>query len=157
MDSALLRSFVTAEPASSPTRAAEPVPPVPGMPAKAVSRIYPAVPQEVDDDNNNNKLAIELEQVRQTPKRKGGGASVSTTTITTAWTAADALHTPDLEMSRPGTPGGSPADDARGGGVEVVQSVWDPYMNRFRFLSACLMFFGTGMNDSATGALISYM
>lgn len=38
-----------------------------------------------------------------------------------------------------------------------MQGVWDPYMNRFRLLSICLMNFGNGLNDSAPGALIPYM
>ena len=36
-----------------------------------------------------------------------------------------------------------------------IQTVWDPYGNRFRVLAACLTCFGNGMNDSAPGALIA--
>ena len=53
----------------------------------------------------------------------------------------------ELEMSRPPTP------DA----VEVVPSVWEPYMNRYRMISICLMNLGGAMNDGAAGALIPYM
>jgi hypothetical protein len=35
------------------------------------------------------------------------------------------------------------------------QTIWKPYMNRFRVLGCCLTGFANGMNDSAPGALIS--
>jgi hypothetical protein len=38
-----------------------------------------------------------------------------------------------------------------------MQSVWEPYMNRFRLLAMCLILFGNGLNDSAPGPLIPYM
>ncbi|CRK24205.1 hypothetical protein BN1708_013875 [Verticillium longisporum] len=41
--------------------------------------------------------------------------------------------------------------------AEPLQSMWDPYMNRWRLLTACLMNLGNGLNDSAPGALIPYM
>ena len=63
----------------------------------------------------------------------------------------------DLEASRPATPTPTGSDHGDGEAVEAVQSVWDPHMNRYRFLSACLMNFGNGLNDSAVGALIPYM
>jgi hypothetical protein len=59
----------------------------------------------------------------------------------------------DLENSRPTTPVGG----REGDGTEIIQSTWNPYMNRFRVLSACLLNFGNGLNDSAPGALIPYM
>ncbi len=54
------------------------------------------------------------------------------------------------------TPPSSPRSD---GVVEVeaLQTVWQPYMNRFRLLAVCLMNFGNGLNDSAPGALIPYI
>lgn len=39
-------------------------------------------------------------------------------------------------------------------GADVVQTLSSPPMNKYRFLSACLMCFGNGLNDSAPGALI---
>jgi hypothetical protein len=41
--------------------------------------------------------------------------------------------------------------------IEALQSLWDPYKNRFRFLAICMMNFGNGLNDSAPGALIPYI
>jgi hypothetical protein len=38
---------------------------------------------------------------------------------------------------------------------EQIQTVWNPYKNRVRFLACCLMAFGNGLNDSAAGALIA--
>lgn len=72
----------------------------------------------------------------------------------------DAAHTngqkgpdADLERSRPSSPG--PGDDANPAtATETLQTVWDPYMNRFRVASASFMNFANGLNDSAPGALI---
>ncbi|KAL8646817.1 MAG: hypothetical protein Q9210_005915, partial [Variospora velana] len=58
----------------------------------------------------------------------------------------------ELESSRPTSP--------RNGGVEAAQALQtlsNPPMNRWRFLSACLMCFANGLNDSAPGALIPYL
>ena len=55
----------------------------------------------------------------------------------------------DIEMSRPPSPGPY--------AVEIVQSLTNPPMNKWRFTVACLMCFGCGLNDSAAGALIPYM
>ncbi|KAI9893096.1 MAG: hypothetical protein M1814_000643 [Vezdaea aestivalis] len=66
-------------------------------------------------------------------------------------TDAATLTTPDdLEGSFPSTPTAHEA-------VEIVQTWRQPYMNRFRYLSACLIIFANGLNDSAPGALIPYM
>lgn len=59
---------------------------------------------------------------------------------------------PDLEMSRPATPANVPDD-----GVDALQDLWDPYMNRFRLLSACLTNLMNGMSDSASGPLLPHM
>ncbi|KAI4127565.1 MAG: hypothetical protein LQ347_004550, partial [Umbilicaria vellea] len=56
----------------------------------------------------------------------------------------------ELEMSRPSSPNNDEA-------VDVVQTVSNPPMNRYRLLSACLMSFGNGLNDSAPGALIPHI
>ena len=53
-------------------------------------------------------------------------------------------------MSRPPSPKN---DDA----ADVVQTLSNPPMNKYRLLSACFMCFGNGINDSAPGALIPYM
>lgn len=62
--------------------------------------------------------------------------------------------TSDLEMSRPSSPFSGLVDPD---GVEALQSWWDPYMNRFRLLSACSLNLMNGMNDAAAGPLIPYM
>ena len=64
------------------------------------------------------------------------------------------VHTPitpnELEMSRPPSP---MSEDV----VDVVQTLSNPPMNRYRLLSACMMCFGNGLNDSAPGALLPYI
>ncbi|KAK7429901.1 hypothetical protein QQZ08_003523 [Neonectria magnoliae] len=98
-------------------------------PARAVPRTYPGAPQ---------LESFELHPIagHDSPKPD---------------TAAQRGET-DLEMSRPTSPVSS-ADDV----VEVVPTVWEPYMNRFRLLSSCLTTIGFALNDSAAGALIPYM
>ena len=56
----------------------------------------------------------------------------------------------DVEMNGPTTVIG-PA------GTEALKSILDPYKNRFRFASVCLMNFLNGLNDSAPGALIPHL
>jgi fucose permease len=56
----------------------------------------------------------------------------------------------ELEQPAPPTP---PQRNA----VDVVQSVSNPKMNRWRVAACCLTFFTTGFNDSAPGALIPYL
>lgn len=41
--------------------------------------------------------------------------------------------------------------------AESAESVWNPYMNRFRFLSACVTSICAGLNDSAPGALLPHL
>lgn len=57
----------------------------------------------------------------------------------------------DLEMSRPNSP------DSNVEAVEVVPTIWNPFMNRFRILFGCLAQLGNALSDSAAGALIPYM
>ncbi|KAI4280744.1 MAG: hypothetical protein L6R38_004209 [Xanthoria sp. 2 TBL-2021] len=56
----------------------------------------------------------------------------------------------ELEMSRP-------MSAVNEQPVEVMQTLTNPPMNRWRLLSACMMYFGNGLNDSAPGALIPSM
>ncbi|KAL8731644.1 MAG: hypothetical protein Q9166_003332 [cf. Caloplaca sp. 2 TL-2023] len=56
----------------------------------------------------------------------------------------------ELEMSRPPSPRTEEV-------VEAMQTLTSPSMNKWRLLSACMMCFGNGLNDSAPGALIPYM
>ncbi|KAF4312451.1 putative mfs efflux protein [Botryosphaeria dothidea] len=39
----------------------------------------------------------------------------------------------------------------------LIQTLWNPPMNKYRVLCACLVYFGNGLSDSAPGALIPYM
>jgi len=79
----------------------------------------------------------------------------------------------DLEMLAVSTSGATDTAPARDEGIQTsrriseagrgareleidqVQTVWNPYWNRFRVLAACLTSFANGMNDSAPGALIA--
>ena len=38
---------------------------------------------------------------------------------------------------------------------EQIQTIWNPYKNRFRVMASCMTVFANGMNDSAPGALIA--
>jgi hypothetical protein len=41
-----------------------------------------------------------------------------------------------------------------GRGVDQMETIWEPYKNRYRVLAVCFTLFGNGMNDAANGALI---
>lgn len=41
--------------------------------------------------------------------------------------------------------------------VGVVPSVWDPYLNRFRFVATCVSTVADALSDGAAGALIPYI
>jgi hypothetical protein len=103
---------------------------LPSTPAKTVPRIYPGAPQRED--------SIELQRIQRAP-------------LSSEPSWRDGAEAEDVEMSRPASPV-LPAEAA-----EVLPSIWDPYMNRFRFLACCLMNLQNGLNDSAPGALIPYM
>lgn len=47
------------------------------------------------------------------------------------------------------------SDSPPGHAAEQIQTIWNPYKNRFRVLASCMTVFGNGMNDSAPGALIA--
>lgn len=130
MEAALLGQLVVAvesEPGTSP---------MPLRPQRSITKTYAAVPQR-------DSTEIELARVSPPTTRSG--------TATPAFPYDPA--TPDLELSRPASPVALGHDD----GVEALQSWLDPYMNRFRLLSACSLNFMNGMSDAAAGPLIPYM
>lgn len=102
---------------------------LPPAPAKTVTRVYPGVPQREDS------IEVQRLQDQDIALSSHDGPSPGD----------------DVEMSRPPSPE-SPTD-----GVEIQPSIWEPYMNRYRFMSACILNFQNGVNDSAPGALIPYM
>lgn len=142
--------------------AVESAPPLelPSAPGKAVPRTYPGAPQEAP--------AIELQPLSRTPKSTksasvspanaattsgaGNGPQPGTTTANTNFSSG-----PELEdQSRPGTPNADSLNDdsANSDTVEALQSIMQPYMNRWRLLAMCLINLSNGMSDSAPGALI---
>ncbi len=135
MEACVVRSLLAAESAPPPLR-------IPSAPAKAVPRTYPAVPQR-DQSVELPRMERILSSPTTTPRAAGSGA-------------ATPAEPGDLEMSRPGTPCGRSGDDEPDG-IDAVQSMWDPFVKRFRLLSVCLMNFGSGLNDSAPGALIPHL
>jgi hypothetical protein len=38
---------------------------------------------------------------------------------------------------------------------DQIQTLWNPYNNRFRVLASCMTAFANGLNDSAPGALLT--
>ncbi|MCJ1401767.1 hypothetical protein MMC11_004984 [Xylographa trunciseda] len=82
----------------------------------------------------------------------------------------DRYNGPSITLSLPATPKGNNTSPTPGEletntepsrgvhyAVDVVQSLYNPPMNRWRFVAACLMCFANGLNDSAPGALIPYI
>lgn len=128
MDTAILRGFVEVEAHSHTLDSpTEELYRPLTAPARVVSRTYPGAPQ---------RESFELHNI---PRRDGVMSGTTTP------------RTEDLEMSR------APSPDDNDEAVEVMQSAWHPFMNRFRLLAHCLSQFGNALSDSAAGALIPYM
>lgn len=103
----------------------------------------PAILNKDDHAKSSGPDAIELDEMTWGSRYNGPGTPLKPS-------GAQLPVTPnELEMSRPP----SPSDDA----TIPVQSLNNPSINKWRFLSACLMCLGNGLNDSAPGALIPYM
>lgn len=132
MEATLLRQLMTVE--SAPAREnAEPL-----RPQRSITKTYAAVPQR-------DSTEIELARVSR---------PITLSRSSTGIPSVDNQATPDLERSRPSSPLSGLMDPD---GVEALHSWWDPYMNRFRLLSACSLNLMNGMNDAAAGPLIPYM
>jgi hypothetical protein len=134
MDAILLRNLVEIESQPSPSETSRPL--TAPQKAYAYQRTYSYQGQEEPASARRPSLPRDDSYIT------GGVATPGT---------EDVLLDPDLERSRPA----SPALEVDV--VEVVPSVWDPYMNRFRLLAVCLSNFGNALSDSAAGALIPYM
>ncbi|KUI68381.1 Bypass of stop codon protein 6 [Cytospora mali] len=135
MEAAFLSQLVAVE--SAPANLES----MPLRPARSVTKTYPAVPQR-------DTASIELERISRPATHTGTGTA---TPVTPGFRSG--FTTPnELESSRAASPVMGHDD-----GVEALQNMWDPYMNRFRLLSACLMNFMDGLSDSASGPLIPYM
>ncbi|KAK1515206.1 major facilitator superfamily transporter [Colletotrichum costaricense] len=119
---------------------------LPAAPAKAVPRTYPGAPHHRDGSS------IELARIDTTAANYNNKSRAGTPRGSAGPSRAQSpSRTPgsgsDIEMSRPSTPTA----------FDVLQSITDPHMNRYRMAASCLMNFGNGLNDSAPGALIPYM
>lgn len=109
-------------------------------------------------DSNKRPTAIELDEHPWGKKHNGPPSSEPQTPMEVQLPSGmqspmepTTPKTPnELEMSRPPSP-------RRDEAVGPVQSWHNPPMNKWRVLSCCLIYFGNGINDSATGALIPYM
>lgn len=71
-------------------------------------------------------------------------------TIDPKVTAVQGTAPPSLTPPNEGSQDDQPAAQTS----EQMQTVWEPYKNRFRVLASCFMAFANGMNDSAPGALL---
>ena len=107
--------------------------------------------------SNKELDSIELPDYGLTSQQHYDGAVTPTSKHTPFGAQTPALDqvptskTPgELEQSQPPTP---KRDEAAG----IVPSWSYPTMNKWRVLSACLEYFGNGLNDSAPGALIPYI
>lgn len=94
----------------------------------------------------NSSMDIEMIPLSQDAGRKDSARK----TKNTAEAPVISKSPNELEMSRPSSPQG-------GRSVDVVQTFWNPYMNRFRLAAACVISLGLGMNDSSSGALLAYI
>lgn len=139
MDAALLGQLIAVESAALPREDAMPF--QPQRPQRSITKTYAAVPQR---DSTEIELARVSRPITLSRSSTSGLPSDNN----------DNQAIPDLERSRPSSPLPGLMDSD---GVEALQSWSDPYMNRFRLLSACSLNLMNGMNDAAAGPLIPYM
>ncbi|KAI1111808.1 MFS general substrate transporter [Nemania sp. NC0429] len=125
---------------------------LPQAPQRAISRTYPAVPQRDDD--------IEMKPLTRPTTATGLAAPSSPSGPSTPHEERDLL------MTAVGTSGGpehagswsNPDADADGNNIfEVLPSLTDPPMNKYRYAACCVQTLLSGLTDSAPGALIPYM
>lgn len=137
MDAALLGQLIAVQSAAPPREDTMPLRP----PQKSITKTYAAVPQrdstEIELARVSRPLTLSRSSTSGLPSDNDNQAIV-----------------PDLERSRTSSPSSGLMDPD---GVEALQSWSNPYMNRFRFLSACSLNLMNGMNDAAAGPLIPYM
>ena len=88
--------------------------------------------------------AFELDKLNSSAGQIGPSLATTPSGVQTPRTFNDA------EESRPPSPD-------YGAGVNALQSLYNPPINKYRVLAACLMNFGNGLNDSGPGAIIPYM
>ncbi len=141
MDTLMLSSLVSVE--SAPAS-------LPSAPARALQRTSSGVLRpdlSIEPQPRPLSLPVPLSAATLVPKTADAPAVTANTAPGTRTTE----ELEDLEMSRPTTP------TAGANHVDALQTIWNPYMNRFRFLAVCLLNFGNGINDSAPGALLPYL
>ena len=103
-------------------------------PVHSKKSVRDTFPREADPPVDLEMLPISVvEQSPNTPAKTGKGKSPS--------------RSSDAEPHSSGSPPGHAS--------EQIQTIWNPYKNRFRVLASCMAVFGNGMNDSAPGALIA--
>jgi len=72
-----------------------------------------------------------------------------------AMVGSSACETMSLELQS--LPQAQLSDAPTAGTADQMQTIWEPFKNRFRVLAACFTALANGMNDSANGALIESM
>jgi hypothetical protein len=80
--------------------------------------------------------------------------STEMNTIATGGVFSESVNEPYVPEWQPQARPENPSSRSTGEGVDRVETIWEPYKNRYRVLAACFTAFGNGMNDSANGALI---
>lgn len=119
---------------------------VPIAPQKAVAKHYHSVPLPHAPDT------LELDNIEWGARLNGPKPEPKSPSRSGRQTP----QTPnDIEMSRPASPRNQEGQEEDG--VDVVQTILNPPMNRFRMASVSLLNFANGLSDSAPGALIPYM
>lgn len=112
-------------------------------------QVIPDLPGAVHKTSEPAPLPHELDDLSWGSRYNGTGPSGITKPISGTETLMQSYEL-KRERSRPASPG---RDEA----ANLVQSWSSPPMNKWRVLSACLVYFANGLNDSAPGPLIPYM
>ncbi|KAF9635244.1 putative mfs efflux protein [Lasiodiplodia theobromae] len=123
---------------------------------KSVSIRTPPSDQELDDLIFGDRLSAPQTHP-STPK--SGSEHASSSRPTSSHTGVQTPVTPsELEGATTNNNNTTTPPTADGGLAHpAIQTFWNPPMNKWRVLCACLVYFGNGLSDSAPGALIPYM
>ncbi|PQE09290.1 MFS efflux transporter protein [Rutstroemia sp. NJR-2017a BVV2] len=84
----------------------------------------------------------------------GFGYTIEINTIATVGRVSESVNEPYVLESQPQARPENTSSQSPGEGVDRIETIWEPYNNRYRVLAACFTAFGNSMNDAANGALI---
>jgi hypothetical protein len=132
-----------------------------------LSGLYSYVPTKMSFTSIQGSMTIEppaaalpypyprkLEDPYQNAFPVGSGFSMEMNAIATGGQVPESANERHGLESQPQARQENTSSQSPGEEVDRMETIWEPYKNRYRVLAACFTAFGNGMNDAANGALI---